>query len=217
MNYTHKKEKQFLLITCILSFLQGLFYVYDGIITGFTINDFVLAALDFAYIPMILIWRKKGFAVFICLVSALLIWVNSRMETYLFNNFSALLCLFIAIMVFPKIKYFCMIGYLVATAIAFAFDNEPMYLYLIHTLRAIWLFVIYDIVIYENYSRKPVIFTEEEQNIIKQLYEGKYIKEIDYNCYSERTIRRRLKAAMKRNDVKTREELIELYKKHCIN
>lgn len=65
MNYTHKKEKQFLLITCILSFLQGVFYVYDGLITGFTINNFVLAALDFAYIPMILIWRKKGFAVFI--------------------------------------------------------------------------------------------------------------------------------------------------------
>ena len=59
MNYTYKKEKQFILITCILSFMQGLFYVYDGIITGFIINDFVLAALDFGYIPMILIWRKK--------------------------------------------------------------------------------------------------------------------------------------------------------------
>jgi len=217
MKYTEKKEKQFLLITCILSLLQGLFYIYDGFITGFSINNFVLAGIDFAYIPMILIWRKKGFAAFICIGSVLLIWVNSRIETYLFNNFSALLCLFIAIMVFPKMKYFCMVGYLVVTAIAFAFDNEPMYLYLIHTLRASWLFVIYEIVIYANYTRKPVIFTEEEQNIIKQLYEGKYIKEIDYNCYSERTIRRRLKTAMKRNDVKTREELIELYKKHCIN
>lgn len=116
-------------MTCILSFMQGLFYVYDGIITGFTINDFVLAALDFGYIPMILIWRKKGFVVYICLFSALLIWVNSRIETYLFNNFSALLCLFIAFMVFPKIKYFCMVGYLVVTAFAFAFDNELNMMY----------------------------------------------------------------------------------------
>lgn len=214
MKFENKKETQFLVITCILSLLQGLFYVYDGIITSFTLNDFVLAGIDFFYIPMVLIWKRKGFVLFILIASALLIWVNSKMETQLFNNFSALLCLFMAIMVYPKIKNFCMIGYLVCTAISFALNTEPMYLYLIHLTRAMWLFVIYEFIIYANYTRKPIIFTADEQTIIKQLADGKFIKEVDINCYSERTIRRRLEDAMRRNNVKSKEELIELYKKH---
>lgn len=213
MKFENKSEKRFLIITSVLSLLQGLFYIYDGIVTGFTLNDFVLAGIDLLYIPLVLFWKRQGFVVFICIGSALLVYVNSQMETYLFNNFSALLCLFMAILVYPKIKNYLMIGYLFITALAFALNTEPMHLFLIHAIRSMWLFTIYDFAIYCNYTRKPVILTEDEQQIIAQLCEGKLQKELELNGYSESTIRRRLDSAMKRNDIKSKDELKDLYKK----
>lgn len=211
MKFESLREKRFLIFTCLLSAFQGLFYLYDGVMTGFSLNDFILAGIDFAYIPMVLIFRKKGFFVYICIGTSLLVYVNSVMETELFNNFSALLCLFMAIMIFPKYKQYLMIGYLIETAIAFALNDEPMYLFLIHTIRSMWLFAIYEFIIYTQYSRKPVVFTDEEKELLKQLCEGKQEKQLELNGYSESTIRRRLETARKRNGVADLRELKELY------
>jgi len=75
-----------------------------------------------------------------------------------------------------------------------------------------WIFIVYDFIIYAKYERKPVILFDEEIEILEQLCNNLLQKEIELNGMSERTIRRRLDAAKKRNGIKTTEELKELYK-----
>lgn len=212
MKFKYKNEKKFLLVSCICSALQGLLYLFHGFKTEFSLLECIMCICDLSYIPLVLIFRNKGFKAFVLGMSVVLIFISAFNETRLFNNFSALLCLFVFIMIYPKQKKLLMILYLCLTAVAFVLNEEPMYFYLIHSCRAIWTFSIYDLIIYHQYNRKPLILTDDEQKIIAQLCEGKLQKELELNGYSESTIRRRLASAMKRNDIQTKEELKELYK-----
>lgn len=212
MKFKHKNEKKFLLVSCICSLMQGLLYLFYGFKTTFDVPNLAMTIIDLTYIPLVLIFRNKGFKVFVLGTTVSLIFISAFNETRLFNNFSALLCLFVFIMIYPKQKKLLMIFYLCLTAVAFVLNEEPMYFYLIHSCRAIWCFSIYELIIYHQYNRKPLILTEDEQQIIAQLCEGKLQKELELNGYSESTIRRRLASAMKRNDIQTKEELKDLYK-----
>lgn len=214
MTFESKKEKQFLLLTCMLSLIQGILYLVDGFLTGFTLNNYIMLGMDLLYIPAVLILRSRGLEIYIILMSIALLFSTSFTPTNLYNNFSALLCLFMGIMIFPKHKKYFMLGYIIASAIMFALNDERMYLYLIHISRASWLFTMEDMIIFARYNRKPIILTSEEQRIIAQLCENKLHKQIELDGASESTIRRRLAQAKKRNGIQSDEELKELYKKH---
>lgn len=102
--------------------------------------------------------------------------------------------------------------YLFCASIGFILNGAPAYYMVIHTSRALWTFTIYDIIIYNRYNRKPVILFDDEKRILEQLTSNKLQKEIELDGMSDRTIRRRIEAAKKRNGLASTEELLNLYK-----
>lgn len=206
-----KRERLFIHLSNLFALLHALGYVWLGVQTGFNICIFGMIILDLFYIPVSVIKSVRLFPAYLVLFSAALVFITAFITSELFNNYSALLCLFVGILLKPTRKYIFMGLYLIITAIAFVLAGDPVYFLIIHYSRALWIFLIYDFIVYVKYERKPVILFDEEIEILEQLAGGLLIKEMELNGYSERTIRRRLDAAQKRNGLKTRDELKELY------
>jgi len=206
-----KRERLFIHLSAGLSILHAMGYLFLGYKEGFNICIIAMIILDLLYIPAALIKSVKLFPAYLVLFSAVLVFITAFITSELFNNYSALLCLFVAILIMPKLKNVLMSLYLAVAAAAFCLAGDPSYYLVIHYSRAIWIFVIYDFIIYVKYDRKPVILFDEEIEILEQLVSGAIIKELELNGLSERTIRRRLDAAQKRNGLKDRDELKELY------
>lgn len=206
-----REEKVFISISVLLSVLHAVGYVFLGHRESFNICVYSMILLDLLYIPATVIKSKRLFPFYLVLFSVALVFITSYTNSKLYNNYSALLCLFVGVLIKPKYKNVFMALYLITTVIAFCITGEPAYYLLIHSSRALWIFVIYDFIVYQMYNRKPVILFDEEKEILEQLSNNMLQKEIELNGLSERTIRRRLDAAKKRNGLKTTEELKELY------
>lgn len=206
-----KKELIFIHLSCCLALIHGFGYLWLGIKEGFTVWIVAMVVCDFLYVPASTIRSVKIFPGYLLFFSCVLVFITAFTPSELFNNYSALLCLFVGILIMPKYKRVFMACYLVISAIAFCVAGDPVYYLVIHFARALWLFCIYDFIIYVKYERKPVILFDEEREILEQLANGAIIKELELNGLSERTIRRRLDAAQVRNGLKSREELKELY------
>lgn len=206
-----KKERLFIHLSCCLALIHAFGYLWLGIKEGYSICLLAMFFLDVLYIPAATIKSQKIFPIYLVIFSCSLIFITAFITSELFNNYSALLCLFVAILIKPKVKNILMGLYLVVSAIAFIIAGDPVYYLVIHYSRAIWIFVIYDFIIYIKYERKPVILFDEEREILEQLCNNLLLKEIELNGMSDRTIRRRIEAAKERNGLKSTEELKELY------
>lgn len=207
------KKKHFIILSSLFSVLHALGYIWHGLQTEYTVYIFIMAVLDLLYIPALIFSYKKLFPFYFVVFSLALVLIAALTDSPYFSNYSGLLCIFIGVLIFPRYKSFFMGLYLLFAAVAFTLRGAPFYYFLIHSSRALWAYLVYKNIIYEKYNRKPVIFFDDEKEIIIQLLENKLIKEIELKGMSERTIRRRLDAAKKRNGVRDLEELKELYKK----
>lgn len=207
----NKREILFIHLSCALTILHALGYVWLGFTEGFSVCIYAMIVLDLLFIPATLINNSVVFPAYLVVFSVGLVFITAFIQSELFNNYSALLCIFIAILIFPKLKNFFMGIYLVTAAIAFCVAHDPVYYLVIHFARALWLFTVHNFIIYSKYERKPVILFEEEIEILEQLTDNKLQKEIELNGLSERTIRRRLDTAKRRNGLKSTDELKELY------
>jgi len=208
-----KKERLFIHLSGALAIVHALGYIWLGINEGFTVPVITMVVLDLLYIPVTTIKSVKLFPSYLVAFSVALVFITSAITSELFNNYSALLCLFVAILIKPKLKYVFMSVYLLACSVAFCLANDYAYYLIIHFSRSLWIFVIYDFIIYVRYESKPVILFDEDIELLEQLTNGSQIKSLELNGMSERTIRRRLDSAKKRNGLKTTDELKELYKK----
>lgn len=206
-----KKELIFIHLSCCLALIHAFGYFWLGVKEDFNICIIAMIICDLLYIPASTIRSVRIFPAYLLLFSSILIFITAFTTSELFNNYSALLCIFVGILITPKYKKVFMAFYLVVCSIAFCIAGDPVYYLLIHFSRSLWIFVIYDFIIYVKYERKPVILFDEERELLEQLANGEQIKSLELNGLSERTIRRRLDAAQRRNGLKNREELKELY------
>lgn len=209
------KENQrqfiFVILSCIFSVLHAIGYTWHGIQLGFNHCIMAMIICDLIFIPSVLCKRGNLLYYYLIVYSFILVIILAFTDSRLYNNYSSLLCIFTCILLFPQRKYFLMGVYLFNVSIGFILNGAPSYYMIIHTSRALWIFTIYDVIIYNRYNRKPVILLDDEQKILEQLTDNKLLKEIELNGMSERTIRRRLDAAKKRNGLQSTEELKALY------
>lgn len=206
-----KKERFFIHLSCCLALLHALGYIWQGVQEGFTICIYAMIFLDLLYIPASSFKSIKIFPIYLIIFSIALIFITAFTTSELYNNYSALLCLFVAVLIKPNLKYLLLAIYLVFCSVAFCLAGDPVFYLVIHFARTLWISVIYDFIIYAKYEAKPVILFDEEREILEQMTNNKLQKEIELNGMSDRTIRRRLDAAQKRNGLKSREELKELF------
>lgn len=194
-----KKERQFIHISSLFSIIHALGYLWHGFHSGFSICIIAMIVIDALYVPCTTIKNVKLFPVYLVAFSSVLVFITAFTTSELFNNYSALLCIFVAILIKPQLKNILMALYLITSAIAFCVAGDEVYFLVIHFSRAMWIFVIYDFIIYAKYERKPVILFDEEIAILDQLSQNLLMKEIELDGYSERTIRRRLDSAKDRS------------------
>lgn len=210
--FEDNQERNFLLISCGLSILIGLLYICKGFTEQFFLGTYVIIGCAFIYVPVVWIFRRPGFAVFNLIYSGVLVFVIAFNDTYLYNNFTGLLAVFVVIMVLPKFKWQAVAFYFVAVSVAFALNGESLLHYFIHLSRGAWLFHIFNHLLVSKYERRKLILYDDERKILEELSKNRLQKAIELEGFSESTIYRRIKSAMKRNNM-TKKQLIEEFKK----
>lgn len=208
----NNNEKRFTIISSFLSLILSLLYVWKGISEQFIPVTCIVIGFCLLYIPVVLIFKRFGFAIFNLIYAIVLIFLIAFSETRLFNNFTGLMAIFVVIMIKPNWKYPSIGLYIIAITVAFALNNENLCHYLIHVVRGTWLFLVFDFVLAEKYERKKLILTEDERKILTELSKNRLQKSIEFEGFSESTIYRRIKAAMTRNNL-SKKELLEEFKK----
>lgn len=202
----------FVLFTSVLSGILCTLYVWKAFAEGFFIGTWIIALMNFLYIPAAAVFRRKCFSYFYLSYAVILVFMIAFEKTFLFNNFTALFIVCIVIMIKPRVKYIAILLYFAAICVAFSLNGESVFHFLIHLTRTLWFFGTVFFVIANNFERKKLILYEDEIKILRQLCDGKiYQKEVE--GFSENTVYRKLKAARERNGNLTREQLLELFKK----
>ncbi len=205
----------FVLFTSVLSGILCALYVWKGFSEGFFIGTWIIALMNFLYIPAAAIFRRKCFSYFYLIYAVILVFMIAFEKTFLFNNYTALFLVCIVIMIKPQVRFVAISLYIAAICVAFSINGESVFHFLIHLTRTIWFFGTVFFVTENNFERKKLILYEDEIKILLQLCDGKiYQKEVE--GFSENTVYRKLKAARERNGNLTREQLVELFKKEQI-
>lgn len=205
----------FVLFTNVLSGILCAFYVWKGFSEGFFIGTWIIALMNFLYIPAAAIFRRKCFSYFYLIYAVILVFMIAFEKTFLFNNYTALFLVCIVIMIKPQVRFVAISLYFAAICVAFSINGESVFHFLIHLTRTIWFFGTVFFVTENNFERKKLILYEDEIKILLQLCDGKiYQKEVE--GFSENTVYRKLKAARERNGNLTREQFVELFKKEQI-
>lgn len=215
--FDNKNEKHFLLISSFLSFLIAALYVWKGFLEQFYLGTYIVIGMALIYIPVVWIFRRPGFAAFNMAYSVILVFIIAFNDTYLYNNFTGLMAVFIVIMVIPKLKWPIASIYLLAVSIAFAINKENLCHYFIHITRAVWLFHIFNHVLVTKYERRKLILYDDERKILTELSKNKLQKSIELEGFSESTIYRRIKSAMKRNNLSKKQLLEQFIKEQTDN
>lgn len=202
----------FVLFTSFLSGILCALYVWKGFSEGFFAGTWIIAIMNFLYIPAATIFRRKCFSYFYLIYAVILVFMIAFEKTFLFNNYTALFLVCIVIMIKPRVKFVAVLLYFAAICVAFSINGESVFHFLIHLTRTVWFFGTVFFVIDNKFERKKLILYEDEIKILLQLCDGKiYQKEVE--GFSENTVYRKLKAARERNGNLTREQLVELFKK----
>lgn len=205
----------FVLFTSVLSGILCALYVWKGFSEGFFIGTWVIALMNFLYIPAAAIFKRKCFSYFYLVYAVILVFMIAFEKTFLFNNYTALFLVCIVIMIKPQVRFVAISLYIAAICVAFSINGESVFHFLIHLTRTFWFFGTVFFVTENNFERKKLILYEDEIKILAQLCDGKiYQKEVE--GFSENTVYRKLKAARERNGNLTREQLVELFKKEQI-
>lgn len=205
----------FVLFTSVLSGILCALYVWKVFSEGFFIGTWVIALMNFLYIPAAAIFKRKCFSYFYLVYAVILVFMIAFEKTFLFNNYTALFLVCIVIMIKPQVRFVAISLYIAAICVAFSINGESVFHFLIHLTRTFWFFGTVFFVTENNFERKKLILYEDEIKILAQLCDGKiYQKEVE--GFSENTVYRKLKAARERNGNLTREQLVELFKKEQI-
>lgn len=207
-----KREKKFLLVVCCLSAILSLLYVWNGLLEQFYIATFIFIGIHLAFIPVVLLFRRKGFAVYCLIYSVVIVFIFAFHKTYLYNNLTGVLIVIIAVLVMPKFKKAALIIYVLAVSVAFAINEENLCHFLIHVIRFSLAFYVFDFVMVEKYSEKKLVLYDDEIKILTELSKNKLQKAIELEGFSESTIYRRIKAACNRNKM-SKSELIDEFKR----
>lgn len=209
-------EKHFISITSVLSFLIAAMYAWKGYCEGFTIGSYFIIGFNLLYIPFACIFKRKGFLYFCLAYMAVLIFTTAFHKTLLYNNFTPLFFAFAIYLIEPRLKHITLAGYFILICVAYILNEEQIYHFFIHLVRAVWFVYISMFLVEKKYKRNKLILYEDEIKILTELSKHKLQKSIELEGYSESTIYRRLKSAMTRNKLSKKELLDAFQKEHNV-
>ena len=180
-----------LLLTCYHIYQ---FFTTDNPICILRISIYVILSL------IILLFNTKGMYFALIILSLVTSYFNS------FVNFTQFFVLLIACRMNRKSEKWLLGVYALNESVALMLQNKDISHLIIHALTCFFFYMAY---FYVNKPKKLVLLTDEEE-IIKQLAEGKLQKEI--TLYSKNIIKEKLDHAKIRNHVIDTNELVTLYR-----
>lgn len=180
-----------LLLTCYHIYQ---FFTTDNPICILRISIYVILSL------VILLFNTKGMYFALIILSLVTSYFNS------FVNFTQFFVLLIACRMNRKSEKWLLGVYALNESVALMLQNKDISHLIIHALTCFFFYMAY---FYVNKPKKLVLLTDEEE-IIKQLAEGKLQKEI--TLYSKNIIKEKLDHAKIRNHVIDTNELVTLYR-----
>ena len=148
----------FILFTSILSGILCLLYVWKGFCDNeFFIGTWIVALMNFLYIPFAAIFKRKCFSWFYLVYSVILVFMIAFEKTFLFNNFTALFIVCIVIMVIPRVKYIAISLYFAAVCTAFSINGENVFHFLIqYKCLLIYLIFHHRFIIFKNKQKSAL-------------------------------------------------------------
>lgn len=180
-----------LLLTCYHIYQ---FFTTDNPICILRISIYVILSL------VILLFNTKGMYFALIILSLVTSYFNY------FVNFTQFFVLLIACRMNRKSEKWLLGVYALNESVALMLQNKDISHLIIHALTCFFFYMAY---FYVNKPKKLVLLTDEEE-IIKQLAEGKLQKEI--TLYSKNIIKEKLDHAKIRNHVIDTNELVTLYR-----
>ena len=99
MEKVEKKDLYFLIITSVLSTVIALLYLWKGLTEGFLPGTYIIITFSLIYIPIVWIFGRLGFAIFNLVYGIVLIFIIAFYKSYLYNNYTGLLAMFVVMMV----------------------------------------------------------------------------------------------------------------------
>lgn len=204
-----REKDNFIKVTCIIAGLLSLLYVAKVIQDGFFIATVLVIVGNLLYIPAAIIFGKKSFIYWSIGYGLVLVFLIANYNSYLFNNYTALFPIFIAMLLKPQLKNTLFFVYVIAATGAFIFDGESIINFLIHITRSAWIIYLLEYFISSKFTRKALDLTEDEKKILDELNEKKLLKAC--TCFSKNTITAKLKEARERNKIDTNAELLAEY------
>lgn len=203
---------KFLLLTSACSFILALLYTVKGIKDGFTLDNYFLVGANALYTVLSLAIGRRAFIGFNFFYSAVMLFSIGFFETYLYNNFTALIFILLIVITRPRLKWIALGFYLALVCFVFSVNTETVHHFLIHVVRTVWIFGIFNFLITNRFYRKKLHLTDDEKYILSELKKGKQQKEIDR--FSKNTITKKLKDARERNKISSNYELLAQFSNH---
>ncbi len=205
--YTH-----FCIITAVLSAILSVLYIWKGYKEHFTIDSWIIIALNLTYCPLVFIFKKNFFVYHNLVYAIVFAFVLAFTKTYLYNNCTALFLICIVCTINPNLKKIAYPLYFTTVSIAFAINEETIYHFFIHITRSLWYISVIESITYAQVPQQKLILYEDEIKILTQLSQGNiYQKEVE--GFSENTVYRKIKSARERNGNISKDELMDRFKK----
>lgn len=209
--FSSEHEKEFIISTSLISIVIIGLCVWKGMEEGFTLTTYILMFFNLAYTFVAFILKKSAVPYFCLAYSLVLTFIIAFSKTFLYNNYTGLLCIFLAILFVEKLKRIGVLLYFIAISVSFALNEENLCHYFLHTAGFIWIFLMFDFILSEKKLRKKLILYDDEIKILNELSKNRLQKSIELEGFSESTIYRRIKSACKRNHL-SKKQLIEQFK-----
>lgn len=211
LNFSNEREKELVLSTALISVVIVCLCVWKGFQEGFSVTSYIMMFLNLLYALLILVFKKLCVPYFCLGYAMFLTFIIAFSKTFLYNNYTGLLIVIIAILFLPGLKKIGFLLYFIATSISFALNEENLCHYFLHLAGFVWIFLMFDFIISEKYLRKKLILYDDEIKILNELSKNRLQKSIELEGFSESTIYRRIKSACKRNHL-SKKQLIEQFK-----
>ena len=210
MSFIAKLRKHFIGIVTDIK-IQRLFFVCFGMLicnvfmwveSGHELEPFIRICYCLLFIPMALIFGRKWIPIQYLVIAFSVLYFNRW-----YNPVSFILVSVVAIR-HRKFMIPLFVMYTMAVLVCLGVAQRSWRHGAWHLLFCIWwYYVVIDI---KKELGKRLYLTVSESRIIKQMAEGKTIKEID--GFSQSTIFEKLKKARERNKIGSNEKLVTLYR-----
>ena len=205
MRFVNKFKNDHLLLKSVICVsVLSMCHWIQFVNSGYMIQPLVRAICATTYVVTAILFGKKSWPI------ALFVWAMALVYFNRFCNYTSFIMILIAIGRNKSLKFPYIYSYFIAVIVCLYLYKDTYTHLLIHVGGCYFFYNVYLVIMnFVEPNQVPLDLTSEEEDILKQMAEGKEIKSV--SGYSQNTIYDKLKSARKRNGCLFNKDLKERY------